>query len=382
LKIYFSKAIIYYEIQNLIILINKIYIAATSQHIGKTTSTLGLVTALKNRGLNVGYCKPVGQQFVDLGDLRVDKDALLFSRVMNFELSAENHSPVILGKGATSAYLENSENYNYPQRIIEASKVLEAQYDIVVYEGTGHPGVGSVVDLSNAEVANLLNLGVILVVEGGIGNTIDRINLSLSLFREKDISIIGIIVNKVLPEKLEKVRKYVKMYLDKKDLKLLGVVPYDKSLAYPLLYTVRRVVDGDVLLNGHRMNNQVENIIDSSLVEIEEFTNYEQLLLVISSRRLPKALNKIKAFQEANKLEKSPLSGIILTNHKEFTTECQAYIDENEIPVIHTVLDTYGAVIKISKIEVKINRKTPWKIQRAIELIETHVDLDMILGIS
>jgi dethiobiotin synthetase len=363
-------------------LINKIYIAATSQHIGKTTSTLGLVTALKNKGLNVGYCKPVGQQFVDLGDLRVDKDALLFARVMNFDLSAENHSPVILGKGATSAYLRNPENYNYPERIIAAKKILEAQHDIVVYEGTGHPGVGSVVDLSNAEVASLLGAGVILVVEGGIGNTIDRINLSLSLFREKNVPIIGIIVNKVLPEKQEKVAKYVKMYLDKHDLKLLGVVPYDKSLAYPLLYTVRRVVNGDVLLNGHKMNNQVENIIDSSLVEIEEFTNYEQLLLVISSRRLPKALNKIKAFQEANGLEKSPLSGIILTNHRAFTEECQSYIDENEIPVIHTSLDTYGAVIKISRIEVKINRKTPWKIQRAIELIETHVDLDMILGLK
>lgn len=362
-------------------MIKKIYIAATSQHIGKTTSTLGLVTALKNRGLNVGYCKPVGQQFVDLGDLRVDKDALLFSRVMNFELSAENHSPVILGKGATSAYLKNPENYSYAKEILAAAKVLEAQHDIVVYEGTGHPGVGSVVDLSNADVASLLDSGVILVVEGGIGNTIDRINLSLSLFREKNVPIIGIIINKVLPEKQEKITKYVKIYLDKHNLKLLGVVPYDKSLAYPLLYTIRRVVEGEVLLNPHKMNNKIENIIDSSLVEIEEFTNYEQLLLVISARRLPKALNKIKAFQEANGLEKSPLSGIILTNHTGFTESCQSYIDKNEIPVIHTTLDTYGAVIKISRIEVKINRKTPWKIQRAIELIETHVDLDMILDI-
>ena len=41
---------------------------------------------------------------------------------------------------------------------------------MVVYEGTGHPGVGSVVDLSNAEVARQLESEVILVLEGGIGN--------------------------------------------------------------------------------------------------------------------------------------------------------------------------------------------------------------------
>jgi hypothetical protein len=360
--------------------IKRIYIAATSQHIGKTTSTLGIVHALKQRGLNVGYCKPVGQEFVELGDLRVDKDALLFSRVMDFELEAENHSPVILGRGATTAYLKNPENYNYSESIVQAAANLEAKYEIVVYEGTGHPGVGSVVDLSNADVANLVDSGVVLVVEGGVGNTIDRINLSLSLFREKKVTIIGIIINKVLPEKLEKVRELVKIYLDKHNLSLLGVIPYDKSLAYPLLYTVRRVVDGEVLRNGHKLNNKIENIIDSSLVDVEEFTNYDHLLLVISSRRLTQALSRIRDFHKENNLEKSPLTGIIITNHRFFDAECDEYITENEIPVIYSNLDTYGAVIKISKIEVKINRKTPWKIQRAVELINEYVDIDKMIS--
>lgn len=360
--------------------IKKIYVAATSQHIGKTTSTLGLVHALRKRGLSVGYCKPVGQQFVELGDLRVDKDALLFSRVMDFELDATIHSPVILGRGATSAYLKNPEEFNYPERIVNAAEQMEKLYDIVVYEGTGHPGVGSVVDLSNAEVARLLGSDVILVVEGGIGNTIDRINLSLALFREKNISIIGIIINKVLPEKLEKVRKYVKMYLDKHNLPLLGVIPYDRSLAYPLLHTVRRVVEGEIMENGHKLGNPIANTIDSSLVEFEEFTNYDHLLLIISSRKLLEAITKIRAFEAENGFEKSTLSGIILTNQQFIDLECRTYIEENEIPIIYTHLDTYGAVMKISKIEVKINRKTPWKISRAEELISGHVDLDMILG--
>ncbi|MEZ4908897.1 MAG: dethiobiotin synthase [Saprospiraceae bacterium] len=43
-----------------------IYVAATSQHVGKTTSTLGIVKTFQERGIHVGYCKPVGQQFLDL----------------------------------------------------------------------------------------------------------------------------------------------------------------------------------------------------------------------------------------------------------------------------------------------------------------------------
>ena len=356
----------------------RIYVAATSQHVGKTTSTLGLVNALRKRSINVGYCKPVGQQALDLDNYKVDKDAFLFSGVMDFELVSEIHSPVILGKGATADYLDDPTQQNYPEKILKAKDVLENNYELVVYEGTGHPGVGSVCDLSNADVAELINTKVILVVEGGIGNTIDKINLSLSLFCSKNIPIIGIIVNKVRPEKLEKVRKYVKIYLDKQNLPLLGVIPYDKTMAYPLLHTVKSAVNGQIMANEHNLNNQVANTIDSSLMELEEFTNYDHLMLIISSEKLSGAIKKIKEFESRNNFNKSTLSGIILTYHKFIDAETQKYIDDNEIPVIHTQMDTYGAVVKISKIEVKINPRTPWKIHRAEELISEHVNLDFL----
>ena len=359
-------------------MIERIYVAATSQHVGKTTTTLGLVNALRKQNINVGYCKPVGQQFLDLDNFQVDKDAFLFSGVMDFELVSEIHSPVILGKGATADFLDNPNKQNYPEKILKAKNVLEDNYELVVYEGTGHPGVGSVCDLSNADVAELIGSKVILVVEGGIGNTIDKINLSLSLFRSKNIPILGIIVNKVLPEKLDKVHKYIKMYLDKENLPLLGVIPYDKTMAYPLLSTVKNAVNGEVMANKHNLNNQVANTIDSSLMELEEFTNYDHLMLIISSEKLPGALKKIKEFESKNNFSKSTLSGIILTYHKFIDAESQEYIDDNEIPVIHTQMDTYGAVVKISKIEVKINPRTPWKIHRAEELISQHVNLDLL----
>ena len=53
---------------------------------------------------------------------------------------------------------------------------------MVVVEGTGHAGVGAVVDLSNARVAAMLDAPVIIVSEGGIGRPIDEIVLNGALF--------------------------------------------------------------------------------------------------------------------------------------------------------------------------------------------------------
>ena len=80
-----------------------IFVAATGQHIGKTTSTLGIVANLIERGLKTGYCKPVGQKYITIDGLMADKDAVLFSKVINFNIDPDLHSPVILGSGATAA---------------------------------------------------------------------------------------------------------------------------------------------------------------------------------------------------------------------------------------------------------------------------------------
>lgn len=365
----------------------KVYVAATSQHIGKTTSTLGLVKALKEAGHNVGYSKPVGQQFVDLGNLRADKDALLFSKFADFELIPDIHSPVILGKGATSDFIKNPEKFPYRERIKQAGETLDELYDIVVYEGTGHPGVGSVVDLSNAEVAKMLKAPVIMVVEGGIGNTIDRLNLSLALFREKKVPILGVIINKVLREKMDKVKELVGKKLDQKGLKLLGVLPYDKSMMYPIMATVSKAIRGKILLNEDYLNNRVEETLPSSLIEPEKITHLSNILLLSSLDRLDFAISQIENIAEEKGIVGSPISGIVITSNsltysvediRERVTHMD-YIEKNKIPLLLTKYDTLGAVIKINRIEVKINIRTPWKSDRAVQLIKKYVDLDYII---
>lgn len=355
----------------------KLYIAATGQHVGKTTSTLGLVYALRKMGNDVGYCKPVGQEFVDLGNLRADKDALLFSSFMDFQLDASIHSPVILGSGATSAFLDNPSAFNYQDDIHHASNFLVKNHETVVYEGTGHPGVGSVVNLSNADVAKMLDAKVIMVVKGGIGNTIDRLEMALSLFREKQVPVVGVIVNKVRTDKIEKISHYVGKYLKRINIPLLGCIPFDQTLSNPMMQSIKEAINGTVVMNEEYMDNQVEDIIAGSLVGKNELKHFQNLLLVVSGNRIEEALRKVKFFAYRAGVE-NPLSGIIVTNELEYPDWIDDYINENKIPVVHTTLDTFGSVVKISRIEVKINTRTPWKVKRACELIEQNVELDLI----
>jgi len=358
-----------------------IYVAATSQHVGKTTSTLGLVAAYNKAGINVGYCKPVGQKHISVNELQVDKDAILFADLLHFDIEPAIHSPVILGKGATETYLDSPEAYDVASLIMHSKKKLEEKHSLVIYEGTGHPGVGSVAGLSNAQVAKMLEAKVIMVVEGGIGNTIDKLNMSMALFREEGVEVLGVIVNKVYPEKLDKIKRYVKIWLDMNDIALLGVIPYDKTLAYPLVWTISKAIGGEFEYFNEKGHNRVASIIAGSYFNYDEIIGKTDRLLVVSSRVLDEAIEKIKSMYKDDEDAVCPLSGIIVTGDYQYPKSSIAYVEKHKIPLLRTRLDTYGVVIKISKLEVKINRKTPWKISKAIDLIQSNVDVNRITKI-
>ena len=159
------------------------------------------------------------------------------------------------------------------------------------------------------------------------------------------------------------------------NLRLLGTVPYDNTLAYPLIWTISKAIDGKIEKFKEKGFNKVDNIMAGSLVEVREISRSTDNLLVVSSRVLDESIARVKEISEKEGYEESPLSGIVVTGEGDISRDSMEYIEEFKLPVIRTFLDTYGVVVKISQLEVKINRRTPWKISKAIDLIQENVDI-------
>ncbi|MCM8536174.1 MAG: AAA family ATPase [Lentisphaeraceae bacterium] len=357
-----------------------IYIAATSQHVGKTTMTLGLLAALKSLKKDVGYCKPLGQQYLEVNGERVDKDAVLFADCMNFELEPKIHSPIILGPGDTADYIENPKPGLFIKKILKSADVLRDRHEMVVYEGTGHPGVGSVVDLSNAEAAQQLESEVILVLEGGIGNTLDRLSLCKAIFDQAGVKIVGVLINKVHSKKMEKVRHYLEIALKKWDIELLGIIPYDEVLVYPSMRHIVKAVKGKVLNGKGFLANIVSDTIAGINMEFAPGDDPSKLLLVVSYRRLDEALQNFEALCKERNLPLH-MAGILVTGQGELTDAQVEHCIELSIPVVQTPFDTYDAVIKMDHLVAKIDTQNQQKIQRAIKLFKEHVNISRIVEI-
>ena len=162
-----------------------IYVAATHQHVGKTTTSLALLSGLSKRFDRVGFIKPVGQQHVPVevpvvgdGDrtetIRVDKDVCLVREHFGLNhCSYRSMSPCLIGSGYTKQFIDG--NIRLDQQlddIVRGFKDIDAASDVVLCEGTGHAGVGSLVGASNAKVASMLGADMILVANGGLGENL------------------------------------------------------------------------------------------------------------------------------------------------------------------------------------------------------------------
>ena len=63
----------------------KIFVAATGQNSGKTTTSLSLLHLARQKYARIGFIKPIGPKPALLDGLPMDKDAALVARVYGLE---------------------------------------------------------------------------------------------------------------------------------------------------------------------------------------------------------------------------------------------------------------------------------------------------------
>src|SRR5947209_19817227 len=134
----------------------RIFVAATEQNAGKTTTSLGLFSALQKSRGRIGFIKPVGQRFIEVEGKRIDEDTVLIDQTFGVHTPLEAMSPIAVEPDFTRRYIENSNNEFLTRRIQNSFDRAAWEKDFVIIEGTGNAGVGSVFDLSNARMARLL----------------------------------------------------------------------------------------------------------------------------------------------------------------------------------------------------------------------------------
>jgi hypothetical protein len=358
----------------------KIFIAATKQNDGKTTVCLGLISNLKNRFKNIAFIKPIGQRYLEEEGLKVDEDSVLIEKVCKVRCGLRDMSPVAVERGFTEKYISSPNKKGITAQIKNAFRHISKGHDLTIIEGTGHAGVGSVFDHSNATVAHLLGSRVILISSGGVGRPIDEIILNKALFEKEGVKLTGVIINKVLPEKFEKINQLVRKGLRRKKIDVLGVIPYKPMLSYPTIGQILEETDFVLLAGRECLKNHVSKIIVGAMEVCDAIKYVTDMSLIITPGDREDIIKMaLGCHKQGVGNKQTKIAGLILTGGFKPSRGLLSEFASNSIPVLSSSLDTFNVTSLVSDLTVKIRPQDKHKIEEVINLVGDYVNIDMLL---
>lgn len=360
----------------------RVFIAATQQNDGKTTISLGLIINLVERFRKIGFIKPIGQRYLEEEGQKIDEDSVLIERICEpcgIKCGIKDMSPIAVEKGFTEKYIVSPQKEAITQQILKAFARVGEDKDLVIIEGTGHAGVGSVFDHSNAYVANLLSSKVILISSGGIGRPIDEIILNKALFEKEGVELLGVIINKVLPEKYEKVNQLVREGLKRKGMEVLGVIPYYPFLSAPTISQILEETEFKLLSGEESLSNRAENIIVGAM-QPHDALNYikDKSLVITPGDRDDMIMTVLSFYFTKVKTEDFTIAGMVLTGGMTPHARIMEIIKNSKIPVLLAKEDTYSVASRVHDLTVKLLPGDKEKIGIVIKMVKEFVDLDRI----
>lgn len=210
-----------------------IFITGTDTGVGKTIAAAGLLLTLKQRGLNVGYMKPVETGCPVLDGEVVPQDVRFIREVVGIRDDLDLMCPYRLKAAAAPSIASRLEDLHVDLGfIVDQYFQLSLIHEIVVVEGIG----GLMVPLNNNDLVTdlVLQLGLemVVVARPGLG-TINHTLLTLNMAKVMGIPTSGVIINGFgreaigLPERTnpDEIEHFA-------NVPVLGIVPWLKDLDY------------------------------------------------------------------------------------------------------------------------------------------------------
>jgi len=359
----------------------RLFVAATRMNDGKTTTCLGLFAALQSILPRVGFIKPVGQRFIEVHGHKVDEDSYLLDTIYHVRVPIESMSPVTVDSTFTRRFLKQPETMlaELMDKICRAFDRVSWEKDFTLIEGTGHAGVGSIFELSNARVARLLDAKVILVSPGGIGRPIDEIALNKALFDKQGVQVIGAILNKVEADKIPQIAEYAGLGLARLGVPLLGVLPIQPMLSAPNLLQIAEEIGGRWLnARSTAPNERVSRVVVGAMTAKGIVDYLQPGTLIITPGDRDDII--LAAISSARLFGRKTIAGLILTNDILPHEKLLELLSQTDIPVIAAREESFTITSKINGMTVKTQPQDADKIPVIKRLITEYVDLERLVA--
>ncbi|MDY7015064.1 MAG: phosphotransacetylase family protein [Cyanobacteriota bacterium] len=343
-------------------------IGSIAAYSGKSATILGLSDRLQEKGIAIGYCKPLGTELAGESSKANEEDVRFIAETL--KLSSQHlKSPLLsLDPGMMTTHLQQDGVVDYSSSLIEHLQGLERE--LILLEGPRTLADGTSLGLSIGQMSRAVEASILLVARYTSSLIADELLAAKQQFGDR---LIGVTLSDIVPEKLEEVQSAIAPFLERQGIPVLGMFPRNNLLNSVSVRELTRKLSAKVLCRRDRLDLMVEGLAIGAMnvnSALEYFRKGRNLAVVTGSDRAELQLAALETSTNC----------LILTGHNPPPDYILSRAEDLEIPILAVDLDTLTTVEIADRAFGSVRIQEPIKVECVRDLMREHFDLERLLA--
>jgi BioD-like phosphotransacetylase family protein len=348
---------------------NSLYITGAERYSGKTATCLALGVRFQQDGYRIGYLKPLSLQPWRIGNRITDEDAAFVKKIFNLPAEPWELSPVVITPEFLRERLLNPNPEDLMEKVVEAYKKASQDKDILILEGGGSLREGYVVGLPTVGVVSRLGSQALVIAK--YREDIRMLDDVLSTQVRLGESFCGILINRVPNDASDFVNKIAVPFLEKKKVKVFGVLPEERGLSALTVGELTTLLEAEVLTKYQRSEALVENLTVGAMTAeaaLSRFRRSSNKAVITGGDRTDIQLAALE----------TSTTCLILTGNLRPSPLVIKQAEEFGIAVLLVRTNTMETIEQIEKFFGKTRLGQTAKLKQFQSLLDTHLDIERL----
>ncbi|MFB6129940.1 MAG: phosphotransacetylase family protein [Salinigranum sp.] len=349
---------------------NTILVTSTGDSTGKTAIALALGALARERGDRVGYMKPKGTRLQSRVGKTLDGDPMLAREVLDLDAEMHQMEPIVYSPTFVEGAIRGQEDpEELAATVRERFEEMAAEADLMLVEG-GTYTTGGIVDLTDPEVADLLDAEVVLVSEYERARDVDDVLAAAEAFEDR---LLGVLFNRVADAPYEDLETDVVPFLEGRQIPVLGILPRERELAGVTVADLAAELGAEFAVEGDD-DAFVERFLVGAMggdAALRYFRRTKDAAVITGGDR-----SEIHAAA----LEAPGVKCLVLTGGRRPPSAILGRAEEHGVPVLVVNADTLTTIERAEAVVRGGRTNDERAVSRVRDLLFDHADVDALIG--
>lgn len=348
-----------------------ILVTSTTGGTGKTAITVALGRLAQQRGQTVGYMKPKGTNLESVVGKTRDEDPMLARELLDLDAGMHQLEPVVYSPTFVQEAIRGRADPDQLRAdIAENFESLAEDVDLMLLEGSKFRWTGASVELTDADIAELLDAEVLLISEYTEAGDVDEVLAANAEFGDR---LGGVLFNDVSPDRYGELVEDAMAFLDGRGVHSYGALPHDEQLGGVTVSDLVDGVGGELLTPNVPTDGRIERFLVGAM------SGSGALSRLRRARNAALITGGDRSDLQTAALQASGVGCVVLTGGYRPSQAVLGKATSSGVPIVLVQSDTRTTIDRTESVLGSGRTRSPEAVERMAELLVESVTVDSLL---